>query len=117
MTVRRNARVATTPQSVAAELGEQARSVFPREAALQPGTGLSIPGAEVAYEEFFEQLTALVRSRVVHASRGFVLDVAGLAGVAPADWYRESMREVEAPRGKHGSHSRARRAARAQRGG
>ena len=116
MTVRRNARVSTTPQSVAAELGEQARLMLPREPALQPGTGISIPGAEAAYEEFFEQLTGLVRSRVMHASRGFVLDVARLAGVSPADWYRESIREEE-HRGEASSNPRARRAARAQRGG
>lgn len=117
MTVRRNNRVVTTPQSVAAELGEQARSMLPREPALHPGTGISIPGAEAAYEEFFEQLTALVRSRVMHASRGFVLDVARLAGVAPADWYREAIREADDYRGEASSHPRARRAARARRGG
>lgn len=111
MTVRRNARVSTTPQSVAAELGEQARSMLPREPALHPGTGISIPGAEAVYEEFFDQLTGLVRARVMHASRGFVLDVARLAGVAPADWYREAIREAEDYRGEASSHPRARRAA------
>lgn len=117
MTVRRSARVSTTPQSVAAELGEQARFMLPREPVLHPGTGISIPGAEAAYEEFFDQLTGLVRSRVMHASRGFVLDVARLAGVSPADWYREAIREADDYRGEASSNPRARRAARARRGG
>lgn len=98
MTIRRSQSAGVTPGQTAEEVAREARSMFPGDPALQAGTGISLPGVEQRYEEFFDQFTALVCSRVRHAGRGFVLEVAEHAGVAPADWYRLAMREVDSGR-------------------
>lgn len=98
MTIRKSQRTGVTPGQTAEEVAGEACSMFPGDPALQAGTGIALPGVESRYEDFFEQFTALVCSRVRHAGLGFVLEVAEHAGVAPADWYRLAMREVDSGR-------------------
>ena len=98
MTIRKSQGIGVTPDQTAKEVAGEARSMFPDDPALQAGSGIALPGVESRYEEFFDQFTALVCSRVRHAGREFVLEVAEHAGVAPADWYRLAMRGVDSGR-------------------
>lgn len=101
MTIRWSSNAGVSPECIAEEVREDALRLFPSEPALQAVTGLSLPGVVSRYEQFFDAFADVVRARVPHASREFVLAVASHAGVAPADWYYRVMREVDSDRGKH----------------
>lgn len=93
MTVRRGRAVTSTPEAVAQLLREPALQQLPVAPALEAGTGMALPGATGRYELFFAELLAEVEAEVPHATRSFGLEVARLAGVSLADWYRLVMRE------------------------
>lgn len=89
MTVRHAARAATTPEDVAAVIGDEARRRLPLEAALDPVTGQELPGATRRYAVWLEEFAYQCELEAGVRETGFVVQAADAAGVSPADWFRQ----------------------------